>query len=326
MSEFHGSNWLASAHAQTIYPALLGRSRFPRPTYRRERWSTPDDDFIDVDWLLNNQHIGRAKPLVVMFHGLEGSSQSHYARALMGAVIQLGWRGAVPHFRGCSGEPNQAPRFYHSGDSTEIAWILKKFRAEHAGPLFVVGISLGGNALVRFLGEEGERANLVDAAAIVSAPLDLAAGGKALSQGFNMFYTRMFLRTLKRKCLHKLQHFPDLFDRQIMLQSRDLYEFDNVVTAPLHGYRSTDDYWHRASGKHVLKGITQPTLIINARNDPFLPAQVLPRQADVSAAVTLEQPEQGGHVGFLSGSWPGSIDWLPVRVLKFFKAQRREHG
>jgi predicted alpha/beta-fold hydrolase len=227
-----------------------------------------------------------------------------------------GWSGAVPHFRGCSGEPNRTARFYHSGDSLEVDWIMARLRARAPGPLYAAGVSLGGNALLRWLGESGSAADFVTAAAAISAPLDLARGGEALSSGFNMLYTRMFLQTLKPKCLAKLEQFPGLFDREALLAARDLYAFDNVVTAPLHGYRDTDDYWHRASARHVLMDITVPTLVLNARNDPFLPGEHLPGSA--ARAVTLEYPEEGGHVGFPVGPFPGRIDWLPRRILSFF--------
>lgn len=307
--------WLPNRHLQTIVPALLARK--PPVNYRRERWDTPDGDFIDLDWLAGTT--ASNAPLLVLFHGLEGSSQSHYARALMHQGALRGWRGVVPHFRSCSGEINRAPRFYHSGDSTEIDWIL---RALHAlapqAPLLVAGVSLGGNALLRWLGEQGRAAEFVGAAAAVSAPLDLLAGGHALSAGINRIYTRNFLNTLKRKSLHKLEQFPDLFDRSAMLEARDLYAFDNIVTAPLHGYRDTDDYWHRASARHVLGDITVPTLVLNARNDPFMPAAALPSQAQVAASIELEQPQSGGHVGFMTGPLPGRIDWLSQRLCRFF--------
>jgi predicted alpha/beta-fold hydrolase len=257
------------------------------------------------------------QPFVVLFHGLEGSSHSHYARSIMAAVQARGWSGAVPHFRGCSGELNRAPRFYHSGDAREIDWILRRLRARAQGKFYAAGVSLGGNALLRWLGESQQQAAIVDAACSVSAPLDLARGGEALSSGFNLLYTRMFLQTLKPKCLAKLAQFPGLFDRDALLAARDLYAFDNVVTAPLHGYRDTNDYWDRASAKHVLGDITVPTLVLNARNDPFLPAIHLPRKA--ARSVTLDYPAQGGHVGFAVGGLPGRLDWLPRRLIHFFE-------
>jgi predicted alpha/beta-fold hydrolase len=261
------------------------------------------------------------KPFVVLFHGLEGSSDSHYARSLMAQVQAMGWSGAVPHFRGCSGELNHAPRFYHSGDAEEIGWIVRRLveSRKHQPPakFYATGVSLGGNALLRWLGESQHQAEIVDAACAISAPLDLAGGGAALSRGFGMVYTRVFLKTLKPKCLQKLDQFPGLFDRDTMLGSRNLYEFDNVVTAPLHGYRDTDDYWNRASSRHVLPDITVPTLVLNAKNDPFLPERHLPRSA--ASCVKLEYPEHGGHVGFAVGGPPGQINWLPQRMLHFMQ-------
>jgi predicted alpha/beta-fold hydrolase len=311
---YQAPRWLPSGHLQTIYPALFIRK--PEVAFRRERWDTPDGDFIDIDFI-----DGLAgKPFVVLFHGLEGSSDSHYARAMMAALRERGWSGAVPHFRGCSGELNHAPRFYHSGDAQEIDWITRRLHAafrvrEARASFFACGVSLGGNALLRWLGESQHQAEIVTAACAVSAPLDLAQGGISLGSGLNMMYTRMFLQTLKPKCLKKLEQFPHLFDREALLSARNLYEFDNVVTAPLHGYRDTDDYWDRASAKHILPDITVPSLVLNAQNDPFLPGKHLPRRA--SSAVRLDYPLHGGHVGFAVGSLPGSIAWLPQRMLHF---------
>jgi predicted alpha/beta-fold hydrolase len=310
--------WLPGGHLQTLYAALLA----PRPhiDFFRERWNTPDDDFIDLDWTDGNKDSAAATPLVVLFHGLEGGSRSQYAAALMAAVRDRGWRGVIVHFRGCSGELNRLRRAYHSGDSGEIDWILRRLRHDHAATrMCAVGVSLGGNALLKWLGEQRANANsILNAATAISAPVDLMASGDALGRGLNMIYTRNFLATLHRKTLAKLALFPDLCDREIMLASRTLREFDNVVTAPLHGYRDTDDYWTRASAKPLLCQVTVPTLMINALNDPFLPAAALPSGAAVSPAVTLEFPETGGHVGFVTGMFPGRLDWLPQRVLNFF--------
>jgi hypothetical protein len=307
--------WLPSGHLQTIYPALFLKQ--PQTALRRERWRTPDDDFIDVDFIDGLP----GKPFVIMFHGLEGSSNSHYARAMFAELSARGWSGAMPHFRGCSGEPNTAPRFYHSGDAQEIDWLVHTLHQQTYQPgnysaLYACGVSLGGNALLRWLGTMPERAHIIDAACAISAPLDLAAGGATLSKGINLLYTRHFLQTLKPKCLNKLKQYPGLFDRDAMLAATNLYEFDNVVTAPLHGYKNTDDYWHRASAKYILPHIQIKTLILNAKNDPFLPAHYLPTNA--SSAVTLDYPEHGGHVGFVTGNLPGQLAWLPKKVLHFF--------
>ena len=307
--------WLPGGNLQTIYAPLLARAGDVR--LRRERWTTPDGDFVDIDRVA-----GEARaPLVVLFHGLEGGSRSHYALALMSALARRGWRGAVAHFRGCSGELNRLPRAYHCGDSAEIDWMLRRFRPEALGaPLFAAGVSLGGNALLKWLGEQGgEACTVVDAAAAVSAPLDLMAAGDALGGGFNRLYARAFLATLRRKSIAKLAQYPGLYDRDAVLRARTLREFDNVVTARLHGFRDTDDYWTRSSSRPWLSRIGARTLLINARNDPFLPARALPSAAEVSAAVQREFPEEGGHAGFVTGSLPGRIDWPAQRIISFFQ-------
>jgi len=225
----------------------------------------------------------------------------------------------VPHFRGCSGEPNLLPRAYHSGDWPEICWILRRFREEEPrAPLYAVGVSLGGNALLRWLGEDPEAGDTVAAAAAVSAPMDLMAAGDALGRGFNRVYTRVFLATMKPKAREKLERYPGLFDSKAMRAARTLREFDDCVTAPLHGFRGVDDYWTRASSKPYLARIRVPTLLINARNDPFLPQRALPAPDELSPRVRGEFPEHGGHVGFVTGPFPGRLDWVPRRVAEFF--------
>jgi len=255
-------------------------------------------------------------PLLVLFHGLEGSSRSHYAEAFADYARERGWAYAVPHFRGCSGEINLAPRAYHSGDHEEIGWVLSRLKANHGGPVIAVGVSLGGNALLRWAEEAGDTAaGVVKGVAAVCSPIDLAAGGWAIGQGFNrQVYTRMFLRTMKPKALQKLAQFPGLFDPQALTAARDLYEFDNVFTAPLHGFRSTEDYWARASAKPHLARIRVPALVVNARNDPFVPAWCLPGQSEVGPHVSLWQPAHGGHVGFPHGRLPGHVRGMPDAV------------
>ena len=309
---YRAPGWLPGGHAQTLYGVLFAHAKIG---WRRERWDTPDGDFIDVDRLPGTADA----PLVALFHGLEGSSRSHYACALARELARRGWRGAVVHFRGCSGEPNRLPRAYHSGDADEIRWILGRLKSESRGPLFAVGVSLGGNALLKWLGEDAGAAQVVSAAAAVSAPVDLMAAGDALGRGFNLVYTRAFLATMRRKAEEKLARFPGLFDGQAMRSARTLREFDNVVTAPLHGFRDTDDYWTRASSKPVLGRIEVPTLLLNARNDPFLPEAALPGSAELSAAVRAEFPGEGGHAAFVSGPFPGDIAWMPRRVAAFFE-------
>ena len=322
---YRAPRWLPGGHAQTVHAARWVPC--PQVAYRRDRWETPDFDFIDLDWLISADNQPEAlpleqrdeTPLVVLFHGLEGDSSSQYAVGLMHAVAACGWRGVVVHFRGCGGELNRLPRAYHSGDSAEIDWILRRFRTTRVGPIYVAGVSLGGNALLKWLGEQGDEARaVVTRAASVCAPVDLAAAGVALARGFCKVYTQRFLATLKPKTLAKMKRYPALCDRQRMLAARTLYEFDDVVTAPLHGFNGVDDYYARARSKPFLQTIVVPTLVLNARNDPFLPERFLPTAEEVSAQVTLELPATGGHVGFVSGRFPGNIEWLPQRLLQFF--------
>jgi uncharacterized protein len=374
--------WLPGGNLQTIWAALRSR-RFlgQAPVFQRERWTTPDNDFVDVDWISQaptlptacgspppegalrlrpgkagsaaltglkrgeeaasalaaaklllpslgeggdgGPELMREQPLLVVFHGLEGSSASHYAEAFADVACGRGWYCAVPHFRGCSGELNLAPRAYHSGDFAEIDWILRRFAARHAGPVLAVGISLGGNALMRWAAELGAEAKLLVAGvASVCSPLDMTASGWAISRGFNrQVYTRMFLRTMVPKALQKLEQHPGLFDRQRLLAARDLREFDNVFTAPLHGFKDADDYWMRASAKPHLHRVAVPALLLNALNDPFIPADSLPQAGDVSRHVTLWQPAQGGHVGFPSQPFPGCVRAMPEAVTAFLAAQ-----
>ena len=307
---------------QTIWPAVVcKRVDGFRPTFVRERWTTPDADFIDVDWLEPAVAVTAHTPLLVLFHGLEGSSSSHSVRPYAQVAQQLGWRFAVPHFRGCSGQPNLTARAYHSGDFEEIGWVLERFAARHVGPRVAVGISLGGNALLRWAEEAGESASArVAAVAAVSSPVDLTACGHAIRRGFNqLVYTRMFMNLLRPKALHKLRRFPGLFSRDKMLAARDLYEFDNLYTAPVHGFRNADDYWLHASAKPHLHRIRIPALVLNARNDPFVPAASLPRAPEVGRHVTLWQPARGGHTGFASGPFPGRLLDTPSRVLHWLR-------
>ncbi len=374
--------WLPGGNMQTIW-AALGSQRHsgPPPVFRRERWQTPDNDFVDVDWMENgaptlvtactarglagrgsrdasplspvqtcSSRLGAAgsspseaglawggparrpltceQPLLVVFHGLEGSSSSHYSQAFADVARSHGWACAVPNFRGCSGEINLAPRAYHSGDYAEIDWLLRRCAHQHAGPVLAVGVSLGGNALMRWAAELGTEARQVVAAiASVCSPLDLAASGWAIGQGFNrQVYTRMFLKTMVPKALQMLALHPGLFDRERLLAVRDLHQFDNVFTAPLHGFKDADDYWARASAKPHLHRVALPALALNAMNDPFIPMSSLPRAADVSSHVTLWQPAHGGHAGFpsslsLLSDFPGNLHAMPDAVCTFLAAQ-----
>ncbi len=317
VAPYRAPRWLAGGHAQTIWPYFVAR---PDVVYRRERVPTADGDFWDFDWV--DAHAVNGAPLVVLFHGLEGSSASHYARSLMSSLEGVGWRGVIPHWRGCSGELNLAPRAYHSGDHEEVGAMLGAIRAR-VGPdvtLHAVGVSLGGSALLNWLGRAGEGATATIAcAASVSAPLDLTAAGGEIGRGLNRIYAWHFLDTLKPKGRAMARKYPELLDETRIARVRTMYDFDDVVTAPLHGFTGTVDYWSRASSKPWLARIAVPTLVLNARNDPFIPGASLPGSDEASRVVSLEQPDEGGHVGFLEGAFPGRHTWLPRRLLQFLR-------
>lgn len=308
--------WLVGRHLQTIYPAA--GMPLPKLSYRREQWETPDGDNIALDWV-----DGRAdSPLLVLFHGLEGNSRSHYALRLMAAARQQGWRGVVVHFRGCGGNANRLPRGYHCGDSAEIDWILHRLRGEHTAPLYAVGVSLGGNALLKWLGEQQQSAlQVIDKAAAISAPLALPTTGHVLGHGFNKFYARLFLKTLRPKALRMITEHGLAIDSEAIRKVSNLWHYDGLFTAPLHGFKDADDYWQQANSRPYLKSIAVPTLLLNACNDPFLPARDLPRADEVSSTVVREFPRHGGHAGFVSRRSAKNTqqDWLAQRILCFLE-------
>jgi predicted alpha/beta-fold hydrolase len=316
---YRAPRWLPGGNLQTLWPALLA-SRPPPVALQRERWITPDGDFVDVDLRLG---AAAGAPALVLFHGLEGSSASPYAQGFAAAAAARGWAVALPHFRGCSGEPNLAPRAYHSGDHEEIAWLLARLRERFGVPLYAAGVSLGGNALLRWAGEaEGDASRLTRAVAAISAPLDLAAAGAAIDRGFNrLAYARMFLSTMKPKALAKWQQHPGLFDRDRVRAAHTIFAFDDAFTAPLHGFAGAADYWARASAKPHLARIRVPALALNARNDPFVPAASLPTAAEAGPRLTLWQPRHGGHCGFPAGPFPGHLMAMPMAVCGWFAQQ-----
>lgn len=291
--------WLRNGHTQTLYAKLI---QSPTPNYRRELIADSyGEDLVAYDFI---DAPNRDAPVVVLFHGLEGSSQSHYAIELMRFVQQRGWHGVVAHFRSCGGITSK--RLYHSGDTREIEHMLQVLRERYA-QIYAVGVSLGGNALAKYLGEQGKAA-IPRAAAVVSAPIDLNAAAEALAQGVSQrLYIPYFMRTLMLKVPPK-QGFA----------CKTLHEFDNAYTAPIHGFQDALDYYTQSQCKPFLRDIVRPTLVINAKNDPFLPAQFLPNVDEVSDNVVLLQPENGGHVGFVSGSGRGHLRWLPENILAFF--------
>jgi uncharacterized protein len=310
--------WLPGGHLQTIYAATLASA--PQVSYRRERWQLPDGDFVDTDWVGTNA-AGTNTPVVMLFHGLEGNSDSNYAKALMAAVQAKGWRGVVIHFRGCSGEPNRLPRVYYAGDTPEIQLLLSRLRTDAPeAPIYAVGVSLGGNALLKWLGESGENAKtIINKAVAVSAPMDLAATATALDTGLNrILYTPRFVDSMRPKALNMIERFPELqskgvLDSEEIKTAKTIHEIDSAVTAKLYGARDVEDYYAKNASKPWLTHIRLSTLILNAKNDPFIPEETLPTTSEVSESITLEYPETGGHVGFY-----GLDNWLPNRLLAFF--------
>ncbi len=312
-STYHAPGWLPNQHLQTILPAL--GLPVPKLKYRRQHWDTPDGDIIALDWIDGQKD----QPLVVLFHGLEGNSRSHYALRIMSSAKRLGWNGVVVHFRGCGGCHNRKPRSYHGGDTAEIDWVLKRLNAHGFLGIHAVGVSLGGNTLLNWLAEHPMSSmNIIKSACSVSTPFDLAATGDALGRGFNRFYTKIFLKTLKPKALRMIQQFKLNLSAERIASASTLREFDDRFTAPLHGFENVDDYWSKCSSMPRLSRIQMPTLLINAVNDPFLPASCLPDREALPENILLEFPAQGGHVGFANQLFSTGHDWLASRIFEFF--------
>jgi predicted alpha/beta-fold hydrolase len=299
--------WVPGAHGQTLWGKFF-RPRPPLAT-RVERWETPDGDFVDVHRL----DAPEGAPRLFFLHGLEGTIRSHYVAGFFGEARRRGWGADLLIFRGCGDEPNRAPRFYHSGDTGDLAFALERVQQEHpASPIVLAGVSLGGNVLLKFLGEHG--ADLPDriiAAAAISVPFDLERGSRFISTGFSRIYDRHFLRTLRRKAEAKLERYPGLFDHLALARAESIYAFDDVVTAPVHGFANAHDYYSRSSSLGFLDGIRRPTLLLSAIDDPFLPATVLEEVRAIASdnrCLELEFTDHGGHVGFVAGRWP----WRPL--------------
>lgn len=287
--------WLRNGHVQTLFARLM--RRVPEPAYRRERITTPDDDFLDLDWA----ECGSSR-LAVISHGLEGSSQSIYVRGMVNALMARGWDCLAWNFRGCGGEMNRTARLYHSGSSDDLRVVVR--RALENGrhrQLAVVGFSLGGNVTLKFLGEEGAAADpRIRCGAGVSVPCDLSTSSRVLARPINRIYMRHFLRSLNSKALTKARRFPGSFNIDRLAHNRTFHEFDDQVTAPLHGFADAEDYYAKCGSAGFLRSIAVPTLLLNALDDPFLSPKCYPRAAaEANAALTLETPRYGGHVGFL---------------------------
>lgn len=310
--------WLPNSHLQTIWPVLCRRNIKDLPL-ERERFELPDGDFLDVDWVRDARQPG-SRPLVLILHGLEGSIESHYAKGMLQTLTQMGWRGAFMHFRGCSGEPNRLPRSYHSGDTDDVQYVTSQLLDREPGlTIAAIGFSLGGNVLLKWLGET-RQINPLKAAIAISVPFELNKAASHICKGFSKFYQWYFIRCLRESFTRKIRKTEVPVNVEIVYQVSTMYEFDDKVTAPLHGFSNVDEYYAISSSKQYLRHIAVPTLIIQAKDDPFMPEEVIPTFSDISPQVELEITETGGHVGFVAGKYPWRPQyWLEERVPQFLQ-------
>jgi predicted alpha/beta-fold hydrolase len=304
-------------HLRTLWGKFVRRR--PRIPTAVERWTTPDDDVL----LIHRLHGTAERPLLVLLHGLEGSPHSHYARGLLARAHGLGWSAAALVFRTCGGEMNQTRRFYHSGETSDLDFVIRRLTSDlPRTPIVLAGFSLGGNVLLKWLGERGGNVPpTVRAAAAVSVPYDLARGSRYINRGFSRLYEQHFLRTLVRKATVKRKRFPDIVPEVNLATLRTMWDFDDAVTAPVHGFRDATDYYERSSSLRWLHQIRVPTLLLSADDDPFLPSVVLDEvraAARENDALHCEFVERGGHVGFIAGNLPWRpLYWAEWRVMEF---------
>ena len=310
-SKFKPAWWLPDGHSQTIWPCLL--RKLPELNYHPECLELPDGDFVDLCWTGNT-----SGPIVAVFHGLEGCISSHYAQSIMAKIHIQGWRGVFMHFRGCSGKVNRLDRSYHSGDTGDIAFLLKSLRRRYPQTsLGAIGYSLGGNALLKYLGESGEE-SLVESAVAVSVPYVLQDSVSHLSQGLSRLYQHRLIRLLHKKTQAKLASRNDKLTTAELSSLDTLYKFDDRITAPIHGFIDADDYYTHSSSRSYLNKIRIPTLLLHARNDPIMTPKSIPSNNELSKSVILEVSDNGGHVGFVGGSMPWTPEfWLEQRIPNF---------
>ncbi|WP_163097488.1 alpha/beta fold hydrolase [Acidithiobacillus ferrianus] len=311
---FHPPWWSRDGHVQTIWAPFFARSG--NADFRREIWQTPDADRLAVDWV----DAPAGAPVVILFHGLGSSSRGHYARALAEALRQREWAGCFINFRGCGGMDNLLPRSYHAGDSAEIRWMLERAAAlMPERPRYAVGVSLGGNALLKYLGEAGDTAlEVLRRAAAVCAPIDLAATAAHLQKGPIHLYGRYFLKNMKTSVRRYRTRYPDLVHWPRVFSAKSLYDFDQYFTAPVHGFSAARQFWAEGSAAPLLSRIRVPTLLLHSADDPIVPIDVV-RRVRISASVTRCITRQGGHVGFVDGPFPGHLRWLPNTLLDYFE-------
>ena len=314
-STFKPAWWLRNRHAQTIWPSLF-RIR-PGLALRRERLELSDGDFVDLDWTVDN-----GGPVVVLLHGLEGNDHSHYARSLLKHLSQLGMQAVMLYFRGCSGEVNRLPRAYHSGDTGDVAEVIVQLKQRFPErPLHAIGISLGGNVLLKWLGETAQ-ANPLKSAIAISVPFDLANAAAQLNRPESRIYQRHLVNKMLASLKLRLAAMPLPIDTQQATSCKTIRDYDEWVTAPLHGFQGASDYYQKSSSRPFLATIHVPTLILHARDDPFMTHAAIPQAHELSKTTKLELSDHGGHVGFISGPIPFRPRyWLEQRIEQFFSDQ-----
>ena len=319
-SQFKPAWWLNNRHAQTIFPSLPW-SGTPAVKLESEALELPDGDVTRVDWMAGEPAADTGAPLLIILHGMEGSANSSYARSLLHAAAQLGWRAAVLHFRDCGDYRNRLPRRYHAGETNDIRYFVESLRtAGHEGPMMAAGFSLGGSVLLKYLGENGVSTPL-QAAAAICVPLDLHDSARALSKGFSKIYQYNLLRHMKKALRRKFDRYTAAFDWHRTMNARSFAEFDDAVTAPLHGFSGKDEYYDRCSSVNFLAAIRRPTLIINALDDPFMTPAAIPGEERLSEDVRIEISRVGGHVGFVGGGLPWRPEYyLPSRIIGFLQS------
>lgn len=312
-SEFRPAIWCRNPHLQTLWPYFFRFS--PRPEYHRERLELADGDFLDLDWVEPYS----AGPLVLILHGLEGCSQSHYVRGLVTAFARRNVRSVVMHHRGCSGEPNRLNRSYHAGETADLNTVLTHLHdREPNTPMGAVGFSLGGNMLLKWLGEN-PHSSLVMAAAAVSVPFLLAEGARRMERGLSQIYQWRLIRLMKQSLNKKFAHRPAAVDLHQVSGLKNFWTFDDQVTARLHDFADVGDYYTRSSSRQFLSGINTETLIVHAEDDPLMTPSVIPREHELSGTIQLELSRYGGHVGFVTGPMWRPQYWLDQRVADYLR-------
>jgi predicted alpha/beta-fold hydrolase len=307
--------WLKGAHAQSIFPALFRKVDLSNP--RLERLTLPDDDFLDVDWYVQGDSLGD-KPLLIVSHGLEGNSQRPYVKGLVKSFLELGVNAMAWNYRSCSGEPNKALRFYHSGATDDLDFVIQHAIQQGAKEIYLAGFSLGGNLTLKWLGEKGENPpKSIRKAVAFSVPLHLSSSSRTLARWDNGIYTSRFLQTLIEKVKEKSARYPLDITPAMLSSIRSLFDFDDVITGPLHGFKDAEDYYEKSSSLYFIDKIRIPTLIINAKNDPFLSPECFPESlVSTLEHVFLEIPQEGGHCGFYPSSYQGQL-WSEKRAVNW---------